>query len=286
MNDHGDYISVSSLIGSYIDKISKGQYEPVFAAKLMESSSEEGTSKFFALCGKELSSTQWQFFAVEGLVDFGVSAVKTSREFQLKDLRQVATNCYQEAFAQLTFDAKTIGLSFEKKKPRDAMLWCLLTLFYKVRGKYPELDNINFEALDKLAEKDKFKQFHKVFRIDLELNPDVLVKSTKFSKNYDPSDDEEDKGLGTAESSSERLELLNSLSNSKDLKEDYKLIQKKFYVERQKILERLVKCIEDKEGDKNKLLNFIAKIDEMFNSMQQSFRTPNLNARKPQSQSH
>jgi len=282
--DFGNFLEIKDLLNSYIKKVPDNKYELIYGAKLAganlenEDKDDENVHKFLILCGKSLAPTQYEFFIVEYLLDFGYETTKLIREFDFKNLTQVGVQDYQEAFLQLVFDTKPYDFFFEKKKPRDAMLWSILTLFYKVRGKYPILGKVDLTELDKLAEKNKFNTFHSVFNAELELNPDVAPRTESFSpvkENAEDDSENEDNRRDAISSvvdpTSERLGMLNTLANSKNLKADYKLVEKKLFNERQGILQGIVQKLQEKDEDASKLQTQITKIDEHLTKMQQTF---------------
>jgi hypothetical protein len=274
MGEFVEYKRVSDSIGGCIAKVAA--YVPIFSVKLLNSA-EEINVKYFrilSLCGKRQAPNKWQFFVVEGLMNPAKQSITLTKEFALKDLKRVAFSNTKENYVQFGFGSKNVDYAFEKIKPRDAMLWCLLTLFFKTNGKYPELVRVNLVELDKLAECNKFSAFHGVFKMKLEI--ESINKSTMTPLKGDQASDEErmevEEELTEVEAASERLGVLKTLSNSKNLKEDYKQIQRKLYSERQQIVQGIINCMRDKEKDKKKLLDYTDKIDNQFSKMQAIFR--------------
>ncbi|MDR3548007.1 MAG: hypothetical protein P4M11_07050 [Candidatus Pacebacteria bacterium] len=223
--DWGNFAEVKELVSTYIKNIPDAHYALIFASKLADGEDEEtknaaGAVKMLCICGKELSSTQWEFFIIECLLDQTQEAAKVQRTHPLHDLTQVSVKEDQEAFMQITIATKAFDYFFEKKKPRDAMLWALLTLYYKVRGKYPKLDKVDFTELDKLAEKHRFGSSHPVFTADLDLDADAIprTESSPVPEDREGEDSEperRDAMAGPARMGSGRISLLNGLTNSK-----------------------------------------------------------------------
>ena len=274
MGEFAEYKRVSDTIGGCIGKAKA--YVPIFSVKLLHSA-EEVNAKLFrvlSLCSKRQALNKWQFFLIEGLMNPTKQSVTLTKEFDLKELKRVEFNNIKENYVQFGFESENVDYEFEKVKSRDAMLWCLLTLFFRTNGKYPELVRVNLVELDKLAERNKFSGFHGVFTIKLEIEntSKVTMAPLKGDEASDEDRLEVEEELTEIEAATERLGVLKTLSNSKNLKEDYKQIQRKLYNERQQIVQGIVNAMRDKEKEKKKLLDYTDKIDDQFSKMQAIFR--------------
>lgn len=276
MSDFTEYKKTSDTIGACINKLPKSIYIPVFSTRLLRSAEESNSSfRVLSLCGRKLSPVMWEFLLVEGLMDPAKKSVTVANEFALKDLTRVALSNAKENHVQFSFGARSADFAFEKLKPRDAMLWSLLTLFFKATGKYPELVRINLVQLDKLADRYKFGGFSSVFAMKMEQSDKGEKRPTMAPLKGDAELDEEaEEELTEVEAASERLGVLKTLSHSQNLKADYKEIQKKLFNDRQQIMQEIIGNMRDKEKDKKKLLNYTDKIDDQFGKMQLIFRTP------------
>eukprot|EP00826_Nyctotherus_ovalis_P062703 TRINITY_DN911_c0_g7_i1.p1 TRINITY_DN911_c0_g7~~TRINITY_DN911_c0_g7_i1.p1 ORF type:complete len:281 (-),score=103.10 TRINITY_DN911_c0_g7_i1:1745-2587(-) len=275
MGDFAEYKKTSDAIGACISKAPKSTYIPIFSTRLLRSAEESDSSfRVLSVCGRKLSPVKWQFLLVEGLMDSKKKSVAVINEFALKDLTRVALSNAKENHVQFSFGSKSADFMFEKLKPRDAVLWSLLTLFFKATGKYPELVRVNLVQLDKLADRHKFSGFSSVFTMRMEQGGEGEKRPTMAPLRGDAELDEEaDEELTEVEAASARLGVLKTLSDSKNLKADYKEIQKKLFNDRQQIMQEIIGSMRDKEKDKKKLLNYTDKIDDQFGKMQLIFRT-------------
>ena len=277
MTELTEYKKTSDTIKKYIESILQMSYNAIFSVKLLVSNSEvnnidRNLHNTFSLCGKRNSATNWEFFIVEGLINIKNKSITIKQEFNINNLLKIATNSSRENIVCFGLPENNIGFTFEKKKARDIMLWCILTLFYKTHGSYPEIYKVDLIYLDKLAERDHLASLHIVFSIKLEPIPMINKKAKGPAKGDDMSDEDIDINIDESnEDKEKKMKILDALSKSKNMKADYKLMQKKMFAEKQKIYDGLVKCINKKQDDKNKMINYTEQIDEQFEKMQTIF---------------
>ena len=131
--------NIKDLLQEYIGKIQDTKYNLIYGTKMEGGIQDRETINTLSVCGKQISEKSWEFFILECLLDCAYHKIKVTKTHPLKKLSQVIVPQGSGASIQVVIETKAYTYSFLKKKPRDAMLWTLLTLYFKCMGENPLL---------------------------------------------------------------------------------------------------------------------------------------------------